>query len=280
MNTPRTSPRGTITRLALLVALVSPPAWSAGKAAPLGSMEAQALRILAAYKNSLARQKQLENDAANVRQMIKEVAPASTEVAIALAPEDIALMGRVNGEVEREKAWRKSLLEFWLKNRPVADGSQRSFKWRFGDLTDNLTELDAVERNIRSFPFDNSKAAGEPPKTTPAAGSPSTGGANTQAGPGSSVFDGSWTVFRKHTGCCAYSANSTLTISTDAAGKTHITGDSSGMGDFIGTVTGNVFAFSGPGTGSVTRSEDGRTFSGNVVNKAAGHQFTLTGTRR
>jgi hypothetical protein len=93
----------------------------------------------------------------------------------------------------------------------------------------------------------------------------------------SSSFDGTWSLRRTHSGCCSYSAEESVTFSTDASGITTISGSLPGRG----TVKGNTYTFNyGSGrTGSLTLSADGRGLSGTFSDLTSNHRGTFQGRR-
>lgn len=125
---------------------------------PRDGNEALAMRIHNSYRASQARLAQLYVDRAKVRGFINEVAPSSTFVGTAVAPEDTAALSQINAEIALQEQWCTQLEVYWSKNRAVPPSGERSFLWRYGSLSDvnkpsSDPRYDQVEAAIRNFPF-------------------------------------------------------------------------------------------------------------------------------
>ena len=235
----------------------------------LDGNESLALRIHDWYRQSQDRLAQLEADRIKVKGFISEVAPASTMVGTAIAPEDVAKLAQINEDIALEQERCRLLEAAWEKNRAVPPAPARSFVWRYGPLSESAQrsinpKYDKIEYAIRTFRFNE-------PARSPAS-------AATVTKRGSSPFDGLWHTHRVHTDGCSYIADDDLTLSTDADGITSIAGAVFTGGR--GRVTGSTYSFSyGPGnTGAVTLAKDGRSFSGSFAD-SNNHRGTLQGKR-
>ena len=257
------------TALFLLVIAMSglPLSGRAQGAFPRDGNESLALRIHNWYRQSQDRLALLEADRIKVKGFISEVAPASTMVGTAIAPEDVAKLAQIDEDIAREQARCRLLEAAWEKNRAVPPAPPRSFVWRYGPLSNSGQrsvdpKYDRIEYAIRNFPFS------EMPAPPVAAGTTR----------GASPFDGTWHTVRQHSGCCSYSARADLTFSTDASGMT-----SSANSDFLGPTRGRATGASltldwASGHATLELSADGRSFSGSFSSND-GHRGTIRGTR-
>lgn len=258
--------RNTVPFLLVLIAIIfiSLPC-SAQNTFPRDGNESLALRIHDSYRQSQSLLTRLEADRIKVQGFITEVAPGSTMVGTAVAPEDVALLKQINQNIVNEQEWCRQLEVFWERNRAEPAGPARSFAGRYGTLSKSdqrstNPKYDQIEYAIRTFPFN---VTPPPPATNR----------------GTSPFAGLWHTHRVHSGCCSYAADDDLAISTDANGNT-TSSSPSGVFPGEGKVTGNTYTFSyGPGnTGSFTLSDDGRSFTG-TFSDSNNHHGTVQGRR-
>lgn len=125
---------------------------------PRNGDEALALRIHRSYRESQARLAQLEANRIKVKGFISEVAPASTMVGTAIAPEDVAQLNEIVRNIAQEQKWCLQLEAFWDKNRAIPPAPPRSFAGRYGPLNtgdqrSTDPKYDKIEYAIRTFPF-------------------------------------------------------------------------------------------------------------------------------
>jgi len=102
---------------------------------------------------------------------------------------------------------------------------------------------------------------------------------------GSSLFDGFWpTATRQHTDGCGYSATTSITFTTDAAGVTTPTCEALGVtkgSKVVGHTLSIEYGFVNgvaPGRLNLTLSADGRSFTGTFTD-TTGHKGTWNGKR-
>jgi hypothetical protein len=179
--------------------------------------------------------------------------------------EDLDRLNEIKADIEREQIWSEKIAFFWGKNRAVAPASALSFAGRYGPLSESGKrssdpKYDQIEAAIRNFPFNDLS-----PK-------------------GPSLFDGPWLkTKRQHTDGCGYSAESDMTISTDATGVTRAVNEA--LANNKGKVVGKTLNLEygivngiGIGTATFTISEDGKSFTGTFSDKN-GHRGNWSGKR-
>lgn len=146
-------------------------------------------------------------------------------------------------------------------------------------LMNELTRIDAVQFKILDAPPASTKATidGTDSKTTDSK-TGSAGKTTSMPKKGSSPFDGTWHTRRVHNGCCSYSASEDFVFSTGADGVTTTT---AGSIPFRGTVSGTSFnaTYGSGGSGSMTLSTSGNSFTGSFKDVSAHHQGSFSGNR-
>ncbi len=241
----------------VLVSIAGLSTSAQGRFKPRDIDEEQAWRLYYQYKESKRIEAPLE---AEIKQLFGEAFEAA-----------VGFGGILGVDWEANAAAKKKVEQLAVERKRQADllaAWEKKFYWRYGDLrwsgdkirdakTDR--EMDRVEFAMTYFPFNYL-----PPK-------------------GTSLFDGSWNNTKRQHTDCGYSAESDMTISTDADGVTKVI--NAALGNTKGKVTGRTLSLEygivdgiGTGTATFTLSADGKSFTGTFSSKD-GHRGTWSGKR-
>lgn len=252
--------------------------------------EALALRLYGWYKRSKERQAQLQTDITKLKNSINELQPSgpvTTAVAVGVTAEERQHLAELISDLQTEKERCKKMEDAWSKIRTTPPEAHRSFFWRYGPLSECQTasvdpKMDKVLYNLKHFRFFEPSAKSS--SKQPAAGSASTttnmptgNAATTAAKTGSnktsgSSIDGLWPhVYRKHTGCCNYEAETSMSITTLPGNVTKLS-CTDVLGSTEAKLTGNTldFTFAG-GNGKFTFSSDGKSLTGRTSSNDGHH---------
>lgn len=242
--------------LTAILIIAAATAFAQGTFKPRDADEEHAWRLYNQFKESKRIEAELD---ATIKAKFKD-AFENAVGSWAIAGVDWEANAEAKAKVEKLAVERKrqaDLLVAW----------EKKFFWRYGDLRwssdiirDPKTnrEMDRIEFTMTAFPFNY-----VPRKSL-------------------SLFDGTWRTERRHTDGCGFSAESDMTISTDANGV-KVTNEA--LGNNVGKVAGRSLTLeygivNGTGTGklTITLSENGKSFTGTFSDKN-GHRGTWNGKR-